>query len=70
MAQNEDLFEAFWDLRKFQTLVERGLSFGSMYFFLIKVTGLFFLVRDTDSEGIDPILRNSQKKSSGLMRNG
>ncbi len=53
MNQNEDLFEACWDLKEFQSLIEQGLSFGSKYFFLVKVTGLFFLVRDTDSEGID-----------------
>ena len=51
---NEDLFTAEWKLNEFQNLVEYGLDIGSKYFFLVGGGhGLYLMVRDTDSEGLD-----------------
>ena len=48
------MFKADWKLSDFQKLIEYGLDIGSKYFFLVGGGhGLFFIVRDTDSEGID-----------------
>ena len=50
----KDLFEADWELSDFQNLIEYGLDIGSKYFFLLGGGhGLSFMVRDTDSEGLD-----------------
>ena len=49
-----DLFTAEWKLNEFYNLVKYGLDIGSEYFFLVGGGhGLFFMVRDTDSEGLD-----------------
>ena len=55
MTNNKaDLFTAAWKLNEFYNLVEYGLDIGSEYFFLVGgAHGLFFMVRDTDSEGLD-----------------
>ena len=55
MTNNKaDLFTAEWKLNEFYNLVEYGLDIGSEYFFLVGgAHGLFFMVRDTDSEGLD-----------------
>ena len=48
------MFKADWKLSDFQKLIEYGLDIGSKYFFLVGGGhGLFFIVRDTDSEGLD-----------------
>ena len=55
MSNNQDnLFEAEWKLSDFENLIEYGLKIGSKYFFLLGGGhGLYFMVRDTDSEGLD-----------------
>ena len=41
-------------LEEFKNLIEAGLKMGSKYFFLVGCAhGLYFMVRDTDSEGLD-----------------
>ena len=50
----EKLFKAEWKLNEFKNLVEAGLNIGSKYFFLVGgAHGLFFMVRDTDFEGLN-----------------
>ena len=50
----EKLFKADWKLEEFKNLIEAGLKMGSKYFFLVGCAhGLYFMVRDTDSEGLD-----------------
>ena len=50
----EKLFKADWKLEEFHNLIEAGLKMGSKYFFLVGCAhGLYFMVRDTDSEGLD-----------------
>ena len=50
----EKLFKADWKLEEFHNLIEAGLKMGSKYFFLVGCAhGLYFMVRDTDSEGFD-----------------
>ena len=50
----EKLFKADWKLDEFKNLIEAGLKMGSKYFFLVGCAhGLYFMVRDTDSEGLD-----------------
>ena len=41
-------FEAYWDLKEFKLLLEKGFKLNCKYFFLIKHIGIYLYVRKTD----------------------
>ena len=44
-------FVAYWDLKQFSQLLNKGIEVGSNYFFLIKNVGVFLFVRESDFKG-------------------
>ena len=44
------MFTAVFDLRRFYSMLDKGLGYGAFHFFLIKKTGIHFIVRETDFE--------------------
>ena len=44
-------FIAYWDLKQFSQLLNKGIEVGSNYFFLIKNVGVFLFVRESDFKG-------------------
>ena len=44
-------FIAYWDLKQFSQLLNKGIEVGSNYFFLIKNVGIFLFVRESDFKG-------------------
>ena len=48
LIEVSEKFEAYWDLKEFKLLLEKGLELNSKYFFLIKHIGIYLYVRKTD----------------------